>query len=69
LALLAAFLSAFYLNVGRSVRHRVSFLAYLWLITSFATITAVILMVASGTSFTGYAPEAYFWLVILLIRA
>jgi drug/metabolite transporter (DMT)-like permease len=69
LALLAAFLFGFYLNAGRSVRHRVSFMAYLWLITSFATITAVIAMFATGTPFTGYTPEAYYWLIILTIVA
>ena len=69
LALLAAFLSAIYLNVGRSVRHRVSFMAYLWLIFSFATVTAVALMLITNTPFTGYVPEAYGWLVLLTITA
>ncbi len=69
LALVAAFLFGFYLNAGRSVRHRVSFPAYLWLVFSFATITAVILMLVTRTPFTGYSPQAYFWLFLLTIVA
>ena len=68
-ALLASFLSAFYLNFGRVARGHISFWPYLWLIFVFATITSVIAMIATQTPFTGYTPEAYMWLIILTITA
>lgn len=68
-ALGSALLSAFYLNVGRSVRARVSFWPYLWLIFLFAGIASLVAVFAAGQSLTGYSPQGYVWLVILTITA
>jgi drug/metabolite transporter (DMT)-like permease len=68
-ALSGAFLSAFYLNIGRSLRARVSFLPYLWLVFGFAAITCLVATFFSGMSLTGYSVEAYAWVFILTITA
>ena len=68
-ALTGAFLSAFYLNIGRAARGHISFWSYLWLVFGFATLTSVIAMIATDTPFTGYTPNAYLWLFVLTITA
>ena len=64
LALFGALLGAFYLIIGRSVRHRVSFLLFLWLVFSSAAITAAATAIISGLRFTGYSDEGYFWVLM-----
>jgi len=68
-ALASAFLSAFYLNIGRSIRSRLSFWSYIWLIFLFASITSVLATFAAGMPLTGYSAKGYFWLVVLTITA
>lgn len=68
-ALSGAFLSAFYLNIGRAIRARMSFWPYLWLIFLFAAIVSVIGTLAAGLPLTGYSAKGYLWLVLLTITA
>lgn len=68
-ALTSAFLSAFYLNIGRAIRGRMSFWPYLWLVFLFAAITSVLASLAAGLPLTGYSPKGYLWLILLTIMA
>jgi len=64
LALLGAFLGALYLIMGRSVRHRVSFLPFVWLVFISAAIAASATVVIGDLPFTGYNAEGYFWVLM-----
>jgi drug/metabolite transporter (DMT)-like permease len=68
-ALTSAFLLAVYLNIGRSIRNRISFWPYVWLVFLFAAITSVMATFAAGMSLTGYSAKGYLWLVVLTITA
>ena len=68
-ALTSAFLLAVYLNIGRSIRNRISFWPYVWLVFLFAAITSVMATFAAGMSLTGYSVKGYLWLVVLTITA
>ncbi len=68
-ALTSAFLSAFYLNIGRAIRGRISFWPYLWLVFLFAAITSVVATLAVGLPLTGYSTQGYIWLILLTITA
>lgn len=68
-ALSSAALSAFYLNVGRVIRSRVSFWPYLWLVFLFAGIASVIGTIAAGMPLTGYSVEGYVWMALLTITS
>lgn len=68
-SLLSAFLLAVYLNIGRSIRNRISFWPYVWLVFLFAAVTSVLATFAAGMSLTGYSAKGYLWLVVLTITA
>ena len=68
-ALLSAFLSAFYLVLGRVARGQVSFWPYLWLVFAFAAVTSLIGALLTGTPLTGYSTNAYIWLFLLTLTA
>jgi drug/metabolite transporter (DMT)-like permease len=64
LALCGAFLGALYLIIGRSVRHRMSFLPFVWLVFTSAAITASATAIIGGLRFTGYSIDGYFWVLM-----
>lgn len=69
LSLIAAFGSAVYFIVGRSVRRRVSALAFLWLMLIVALLTCLAVTAASGAALTGYSPQSYLWIVLMALGA
>jgi drug/metabolite transporter (DMT)-like permease len=68
-ALTSTILLAIYLNLGRSIRNRISFWPYIWLIFLFAAITSLLATFAAGMPLTGYSAKGYLWLVALTITA
>ena len=64
LALFGAVLGAGYLIMGRSVRHRVSFLPFLWLVFIGGAVIASATALVSGLSFAGYSAEGYLWVAL-----
>lgn len=68
-ALTGTILLAIYLNLGRSIRNRISFWPYIWLIFMFAAITSVLATFAAGMPLIGYSAKGYVWLIVLTITA
>ena len=69
LALASAIFAAVYLIAGRRVRTHMPLLLFLWLVFSFAAISALMIVILTGTSLVGYSLEGYFWLLVLTIGA
>lgn len=67
LSIASAFVTAIYYIVGRSMRPRVSLAPYLWVMCSFAAVTAIIFALATHTSVTGYPVEGYFWILMVTL--
>lgn len=64
LALSGALLGALYLIMGRSVRQSITFVPFVWLVFSSATVTALITALIGGFRLTGYSAEGYFWVLM-----
>ncbi|MCY3945698.1 MAG: DMT family transporter [Anaerolineaceae bacterium] len=69
LGLTAAFMSAFYLNLGRLARGQVSLLPYLWLMFSIAALISLAVAVMTGVPLTGYSDDAWLGMAGLIITA
>jgi drug/metabolite transporter (DMT)-like permease len=67
LALLGAITVSGYLLIGRNLRSRLSNMAYVWLAYTAAMVVLVLMALASGQSFWGYAPMVYVWLLLLAV--
>ncbi len=67
LALTSGLSAASYLTVARSLRPRIPLVPYIWLVFSFALGAVLLAALLTGTSFTGYAPEGYFWVLMATI--
>lgn len=73
LALAGAWAVAGYLLIGRSLRHRMSLIAYIFIVYGTAALLLVGLAAMSGASFVAdeagvpYAPLACLWLVLLAV--
>lgn len=67
LAFLAALLVSFYLLIGRVVRQRTSWLAYVFPLYTVVAITVLVLAVATGTRLTGYDTSTYGWCVLMAL--
>jgi drug/metabolite transporter (DMT)-like permease len=73
LALAGAWFVAGYLLIGRQLRHRMSLLAYIYLVYGMAALMLIGLAVLSGASFTQlptgepYPANAFVWLLLLAI--
>jgi drug/metabolite transporter (DMT)-like permease len=67
LALIGAMCAAGYLLVGRSLRARLSLLAYIFLVYGTAAVALLIGVILSGNSLTGYLPQTYGWFIALAI--
>ncbi|HLV34470.1 MAG TPA: DMT family transporter [Spirillospora sp.] len=67
MALCSGASSASYLIVARSLRPRIPLMPYIWLVFGFATLIALVVALATGIPFTGYAPEGYLWILAVTI--
>jgi len=67
LALAGALFSGGYLIIGRKVRSNLSLPVYTFLVYGFAALVLIILVFLSGTSFKGYSPSTWIWIVLLAI--
>jgi drug/metabolite transporter (DMT)-like permease len=67
MALISAMVGSVYVVLGRSIRQKVSFLPYIWLLFSAGGITALVVVFLRGLPLTGYTSEAYFWVVMVTI--
>lgn len=67
LALAGAWASAGYLIIGRSLRARLSLIAYIYLVYAIAAVLLVGLMFAFGYSPIGYSNTTYLWFLLLAL--
>ena len=67
LALAGAWAAAGYLIIGRSLRARLSLIAYIYLVYAIAAVLLVVLMFAFGYSPSGYSGDTYLWLLLLAL--
>jgi drug/metabolite transporter (DMT)-like permease len=56
-----------YLIIGRMVRNELPFLAYTWVLFTSAAVVALIIAIVTQSSFLGYTPLGYFWIVIVTL--
>jgi drug/metabolite transporter (DMT)-like permease len=67
LALIGAMCAAGYLLVGRSLRTRLSLLAYIFLVYGTAAIVLLLWVFLSGNALFGYPSQAYLWFAALAL--
>jgi drug/metabolite transporter (DMT)-like permease len=67
MAVVSAIVASVYIVLGRSIRQKVSFLPYVWLLFSAGGITALTVVFFRGLPLVGYSSEAYFWVVMVTI--
>lgn len=67
LALTSAFMTAGYFIVVRSVRLRVSFFPFTWMICGLGAITCLVIVMVTRTPLTGYSIEGYFWIILITL--
>ncbi len=64
LALVGAILGAIYLNVGRVLRSRISFLPFVWLVFASGSLATLVILLLGGYSLTNYSTEGYTWVLM-----
>jgi len=67
LAVLAAFLAACYLFSGRSLRKKIKYVPYIYIVYTYCTFFLFIFVLISGHSFTGYSTINYSYIIILAL--
>jgi drug/metabolite transporter (DMT)-like permease len=67
LALTGALAAAGYILIGKKLRPQIPLLVYLNLTYGAAAIVLIAIMLGAGHSPLGYAPEAYFWFLMLAL--
>ena len=67
LAIVGAVTVALYMIIGRRLRASLSLLPYIWLVYTTAAVILLITVLIVGTPLTGYAPESYFWMLMLAL--
>lgn len=67
LALAGAITGASYFLVGRSLRRRLSTMAYAWLAYSAGMVIMVLITLLIGLPLFGFSPLAYLWLLLLAL--
>lgn len=67
LAILAAFLAACYLFLGRSFRKKIKYIPYIYIVYSYCALFLFIFVLFSGNSFTGYSNINYFYILLLAL--
>jgi len=65
LALAGAWTVTGYLIIGRKLRANISLVPYIFMVYGFAAVTLIIIMLATGNSPLGYAPQTYGWIFLL----
>jgi drug/metabolite transporter (DMT)-like permease len=69
LATLSSIFSSVYLIIGRKARSHVSFIPYMWLVYTAGAIVTLVIVAINQTPIIGYAPQAYFWVLMLALVA
>lgn len=67
LAILAAFLAACYLFLGRSFRKKIEYIPYIYIVYSYCAFFLFIFVLLSGHSFTGYSNINYMYILLLAL--
>jgi len=67
LAVLAAFLAACYLFLGRSFRKNIKYIPYIYIVYTYCAFFLFIFVLISGHSFTGYSTINYSYIIILAL--
>ncbi len=67
LAVLAAFLAACYLFLGRSFRKKIKYIPYIYIVYTYCAFFLFIFVLISGGSFTGYSNISYFYIFLLAL--
>ncbi len=67
LSLLAALTGAIYAIIGRSVRDKIPFVPYMWLIFGFGAIFCNVIILTRQETYTGYSANGYFALLMLTL--
>src|SRR6056297_2518974 len=67
LAVLAAFLAACYLFLGRSFRKKIKYIPYIYIVNTYCAFFLFIFVLISGGSFTGYSNISYFYIFLLAL--
>ena len=67
LVVLAAFLAACYLFLGRSFRKKIKYVPYIYIVYTYCTFFLFIFVLISGHSFTGYSTINYSYIIILAL--
>lgn len=66
LSLAGAITYAIYLVTGRSLRARISFVPYIWLVFGFTGLFSLMTLGITRTPITGYTPNGY-WYILLMV--
>lgn len=69
MAVIAAMTSAGYMLPARTVRRRLSALAFLWMMLLVALAIMLALCLATGTPLTGYSSSGYMWILLMAVGA
>ena len=67
LAILAAFLAACYLFLGRSFRKEIKYIPYIYILYTYCAFFLFIFVLISGHSFTGYSNINYIYILLLAL--
>lgn len=67
LALIGAWMAAGYILIGRTLRAKLSLIAYIFIVYGIAAITLIILALASNQQFFGFSPKTYLFLILLAV--
>lgn len=67
LAILAAFLAACYLFLGRSFRKEIKYIPYIYILYTYCAFFLFIFVLISGHSFTGYSNINYLYILLLAL--
>ena len=69
LSLANAFTLSVYLIIGRSLRNKLPFMAYSWVLFASATVVSLIVALIVGVPFSGFTIEGYFWTIMIVFFA
>ena len=64
-----AFTLSCYLIIGRSLRHKLPFMAYSWVLFCSGGVVSLIVAIATGSPLWGFSAEAVFWLILVVLIA
>lgn len=67
LALAGAWMAAGYILIGRSLRARMSLIAYIFVVYGMAAVVLIAIMLGAGLSPLGFSPITYLWMLALAV--